>query len=109
MFPEYKGKQFQTRSALKQGQGKGKGKVTNVRQVEEESSAGSSAQIAALEQAIAALRRMSTMLTTPPSSKGKGKAKSSDTASMALTSTVKDTNARIVEIDNFSEDFQYEV
>ncbi|KZT02757.1 uncharacterized protein LAESUDRAFT_792014 [Laetiporus sulphureus 93-53] len=104
--PEYKGKRFQTRATPKQGQGKGKGKTSNVRQVEEESSAGSSAQIAALEQAIAALRGMSTTSTTPPSSKGK---RSVDTASMASKSTVKDTNARIVEIDEFSEDFQYEV
>ncbi|KZT07828.1 uncharacterized protein LAESUDRAFT_757975 [Laetiporus sulphureus 93-53] len=87
--PEYKGKRFQTRSAPKQGQGKGKGKTSNVQQVEEESSAGSSAQIAAL--------------------KGKGKAKSSDAASMASASTIKDINARIVEIDDFSENFQYEV
>ncbi|KZT04713.1 uncharacterized protein LAESUDRAFT_760750 [Laetiporus sulphureus 93-53] len=90
---------------------KGKGKATNVRQVEEESSADSSAQIAALEQAIAALRGMSTTSTTPPSSKGKPKAKahSVDTESTISASTVKDTNARIVEIDDFSEDFQYEV
>ncbi|KZT01824.1 uncharacterized protein LAESUDRAFT_763409 [Laetiporus sulphureus 93-53] len=95
--------------ANKLWQGKGKGKATNVRQVEEESSVGSSAQIAALEQAIAALRGMSTTSTTPPSSKGKGKAKNVDTASTASASTVKDTNARIIEIDDFSEDFQYEV
>ncbi|KZT00809.1 uncharacterized protein LAESUDRAFT_800416 [Laetiporus sulphureus 93-53] len=107
--PEYKGKRFQTRSAPKQGQGRGKGKATNVRQVEEESSAGSSAQIAALEQAIAALRGMSTTSTTPPSSKGKSKARGADTESAISTSTVKDTNARIVEIDEFSEDFHYEV
>ncbi|KZT01707.1 uncharacterized protein LAESUDRAFT_795657 [Laetiporus sulphureus 93-53] len=107
--PEYKGKQFQTRSAPKQGQGKGKGKVTNMRQVEEESSAGSSAQIVALEQAIAALRGMSTTTTTPPSSKGKDKAKSMDMGSMASASTVKDTNVRIIEMDDFSENFQYEV
>ncbi|KZS99983.1 uncharacterized protein LAESUDRAFT_804433 [Laetiporus sulphureus 93-53] len=107
--PEYKGKRFQTRSAPKQGQGKGKGKANNVRQVEEETSAGSSAQIAALEQAIAALRGMSTNASSPPSSKGKNKAKNTDAASTASVSTLKDTNARIVEIDDFSEDFQYEV
>ncbi|KZT04104.1 uncharacterized protein LAESUDRAFT_761457 [Laetiporus sulphureus 93-53] len=62
-----------------------------------------------LEQAIAALRGMSTTSTTPPSSKGKGKAKGTDAASTASASTVKDTNARIIEMDKFSEDFQYEV
>ncbi|KZT05499.1 uncharacterized protein LAESUDRAFT_760051 [Laetiporus sulphureus 93-53] len=103
--PEYKGKQFQTRFAPKPG--KGKGKVTNVRQVEEESSVGSSAQIVALKQAIAALREMSTTSTTPPSSKGK--AKGSDVASTASASTVKDTNTRITKMDEFSEDFLYEV
>ncbi|KZT12109.1 uncharacterized protein LAESUDRAFT_754616 [Laetiporus sulphureus 93-53] len=96
-------------ATTKQGQGKGKGKAMNVRQVEEESSAESSAQIVALEQAIAALRGMSTTSTTPPSSKGKAKAHGADTESTILASTVKDTNARIVELDEFSEDFQYEV
>ncbi|KZT00314.1 uncharacterized protein LAESUDRAFT_764736 [Laetiporus sulphureus 93-53] len=84
-LPEYKGKQFQTRTAPKQEKGK------------------------ALEQAIAALRGMSTTSTTPPSSKGKGKVKGTDMASMASASTVKDTNVRIIEMDEFSEDFQYEV
>ncbi|KZT12635.1 uncharacterized protein LAESUDRAFT_753695 [Laetiporus sulphureus 93-53] len=90
---------------------KGKGKATKVRQVEEEGSSDTSPQIAALEQAIAALRGMSTTSTTPLSSKGKGKAKahSAGTESTISTSTVKDTNARIIELDEFSEDFQYEV
>ncbi|KZT05117.1 uncharacterized protein LAESUDRAFT_760566 [Laetiporus sulphureus 93-53] len=105
--PEYKGKRFQTQSAPKQE--KGKEKATKVRQVEEESSVESSVQIAALEQAIAALCRMSTTSTTPPSSKGKGKAKSTNMASTALASMVKNINARITELDEFSEDFLYEV
>ncbi|KZT02116.1 uncharacterized protein LAESUDRAFT_763057 [Laetiporus sulphureus 93-53] len=104
---KYKGKQFQMRPALKQG--KGKGKVMNVRQVKEEGSSDTSPQIAALKQAIAALHGMSTNSTTPPSSKGKGKVKSTDAASMASASTVKDTNVRIIELDEFSEDFLYEV
>ncbi|KZT03876.1 uncharacterized protein LAESUDRAFT_761479 [Laetiporus sulphureus 93-53] len=92
-----------------QARDKGKGKATKVQQVEEEGSSDTSSQIVALEQAIAALRGMSTTSNTPPSSKSKGKAKSSDTASMASTTTIKDTNVRIVKIDDFSEDFQYEV
>ncbi|KZS99859.1 uncharacterized protein LAESUDRAFT_765146 [Laetiporus sulphureus 93-53] len=69
-----------------------------------------SSQIAALEQAIAALREMKT--STPMSSIGKGKekVKKDDVASNASTaSTAKDTNARIIEMDEFLEDFQYEV
>ncbi|KZT06582.1 uncharacterized protein LAESUDRAFT_759103 [Laetiporus sulphureus 93-53] len=64
----------------------------------------------ALEQAIAALREMKT--STPMSSIGKGKekVKKDDVASNASTaSTAKDTNARIIEMDEFLEDFQYEV
>ncbi|KZT05127.1 uncharacterized protein LAESUDRAFT_760576 [Laetiporus sulphureus 93-53] len=58
-----------------------------------------------LKQAIAALRGMKT--STPTSSIGKGKAKQNDVASTALASTIKDTTARILELDEFSEDFQY--
>ncbi|KZT04667.1 uncharacterized protein LAESUDRAFT_760957 [Laetiporus sulphureus 93-53] len=72
-------------------------------------SSETSPQIVALEQAIAALRGMSITSTTSPSSKGKGKAKGTDMASMASASMVKDTNVRIIEMDEFSEDFQYKV
>ncbi|KZT01815.1 uncharacterized protein LAESUDRAFT_763402 [Laetiporus sulphureus 93-53] len=93
---------------------KGKGKAQKVRQVEEEGSSDTSPQIVALEQAIAALCGMSTTSTTPPSSKDKNKAKGTDAASTASASTasasmVKDTNARINELDKFSENFLYEV
>ncbi|KZS99455.1 uncharacterized protein LAESUDRAFT_765515 [Laetiporus sulphureus 93-53] len=101
--PEYKGKRFQTRPTAPQG--KGKGKAQKVRQVEEEGSTETSSQIAALEQAIAALRGMKT--STPTSSTGKGKAKAESKASTASASTVKDTTARILELNEFSEDFQY--
>ncbi|KZT08907.1 uncharacterized protein LAESUDRAFT_757092 [Laetiporus sulphureus 93-53] len=103
--PEYKGKRFQT---CNKPQDRGKGKVQRVRQVDEDNGTETSVQIAALEQAIAALRGMKSSTPTT-SSKGKGKVKQEDAATSASASTVKDTTTRILKLDEFTEDFQYAV